>query len=110
MTLQLAVCWASGIPPRRGGSGTPMIAPYEAFATRDGHLVIAAGNDRLFARLSEALGRPEWTAHARFRRNADRVQHREVLHALIEDRTRGWGTSDLRAALAAARGPPSPIP
>src|SRR5207302_9333805 len=46
MTYHLAAYWASGIPPRRVGSGTPMIAPHEAFATRAGSLGIAAGNDR----------------------------------------------------------------
>ena len=109
MTYHLAAYWASGIPPRRVGSGTPMIAPYEAFATRDGYLVIAAGNDRLFARLSDALGRPAWTGDARFHRNADRVQHREALHALIEERTRERATSELAAALDAAGVPASPI-
>ncbi len=109
MTYHLAAYWASGRPPRRVGSGTPMVAPYEAFATREGYLIIAAGNDRLFARLSDALGRPEWPVDERFRRNADRVQHREALHALIEARTRERSTSDLAAAMDAVGVPASPI-
>jgi crotonobetainyl-CoA:carnitine CoA-transferase CaiB-like acyl-CoA transferase len=109
MTYHLASYWASGTPPRRVGTGTPMIAPYEAFATRDGDLVIAAGNDKLFARLCEALGHPEWSADERFRRNADRVRNRGALHALIEACTRGRGTRDLAASLDACGVPSSPI-
>ncbi len=46
----------SGEVPGRYGTAFPLIAPYQTFATRDGDLMIAAGNDRLFARLCEALG------------------------------------------------------
>lgn len=109
MTYHLAAYWASGTVPRRVGSGTPMIAPYEAFATRDGHLVIAAGNDRLFARLCETLGQPDWAADARFLRNADRVTNREALHAQIEGRTATWTTRDLAEALDRMGVPASPI-
>ncbi len=109
MTYHLTAYWASGVAPQRVGSGTTMIAPYEAFATRDGYLVIAAGNDRLFARLCGALGRPEWTTDERFARNADRVRNREALHALIETRTRTWAAGELAAALDAVGVPASPI-
>jgi crotonobetainyl-CoA:carnitine CoA-transferase CaiB-like acyl-CoA transferase len=109
MAYHLASYWASGALPRRVGSGTPMIAPYEAFATRDGYLVVAAGNDRLFAGLCQTLGHPEWTADERFRRNADRVQHRDALHALIEACTCSRDTRELAGALRAAGLPVSPI-
>jgi formyl-CoA transferase/CoA:oxalate CoA-transferase len=109
MTYHLTAYWASGTVPRRVGSGTPMIAPYEAFATRDGHLVIAAGNDRLFARLCEALGHPQWISDDRFRRNADRVRNRDALHALIEACTRDQTTRDLGASLDGIGVPASPI-
>jgi formyl-CoA transferase/CoA:oxalate CoA-transferase len=109
MTYHLAAYWASGTAPQRVGSGTTMIAPYEAFATRDGHLVIAAGNDRLFARLCETLGQSDWASDVRFLRNADRVTNREALHALIEARTSTWTTRDLAAALDRVGVPASPI-
>src|SRR5262249_3331067 len=105
----LASYWASGTVPRRVGSGTTMIAPYEAFATRDGHLVIAAGNDRLFARLCETLGQPGLSADGRFVRNADRVTNRETLHALIEAQTKGKTTHELADALEKVGVPASPI-
>ena len=109
MTYHLTAYWASGTAPRRVGSGTPMIAPYEAFATQDGHLVIAAGNDRLFARLCGTLGHPEWAADVRFLRNADRVANRVTLHTLIEARTITWTTRDLSDALDRIGVPASPI-
>jgi crotonobetainyl-CoA:carnitine CoA-transferase CaiB-like acyl-CoA transferase len=109
MTYHLASYWASGTAPRRMGSGTTMITPYESFATRDGDLVIAAGNDRLFARLCEALGRPEWAADERFRRNADRVRNRGTLHALIEACTREREARELAASLDEVGVPSSPI-
>jgi crotonobetainyl-CoA:carnitine CoA-transferase CaiB-like acyl-CoA transferase len=109
MTYHLASYWASGTVPRRVGSGTTMIAPYEAFATKDGHLVIAAGNDRLFARLCETLGQPELSADGRFARNADRVTNRQALHALIETQTKGKTTRELADALEQVGVPASPI-
>ena len=109
MTYHLAGYWASGTTPRRMGSGTTMIVPYEAFATRDGHLVIAAGNDRLFVRLCETLGHADWAADPRFQRNADRVANRHELHALIEGCTAAWTTRDLADALNEAGVPAGPI-
>ncbi len=109
MTYHLTSYWASGAPPQRAGSGTPMIAPYEAFATQDGYLVIAAGNDRLFGLLCGVLGHPEWTRDDRFLRNEDRVRNREVLHAAIEAVSRTWTAGDLAGALDRAGVPASPI-
>lgn len=109
MTYHLAAYWAGGAPPQRAGSGTPMIAPYEAFATRDGYLVIAAGNDRLFGLLCRVLGHPEWARDGRFLRNEDRVRHRETLHAALEAVTRTWTAGELAGALDRAGVPASPI-
>ena len=47
-------------------------------------MMIAAGNQALFATLSDALGHPEWVADARFRSNEDRLRHKHVLEQLIE--------------------------
>lgn len=109
MAYHLASYWASGVAPSRVGSGTVMIAPYEAFATRDGHLGIAAGNDRLFGRLCQALGHPEWAGDDRFLRNEDRVRNRDALHATIEAVSRTWTAQELADALDRAGVPASPI-
>lgn len=84
MNIPLANSMASGCDPRRSGSETPMLVPYRAFHASDRYLVIAAGNDNLFRRLCEVVGRPEWAGDARFRTNADRVANRSALNALLE--------------------------
>ena len=69
----------SGRSPGRYGTAFPLIAPYEVFATADGELMIAAANDRLFARFCERVGVPELAEDARFRTNPDRLANREEL-------------------------------
>jgi formyl-CoA transferase len=85
------------------------IAPYKAYQAQDGWLVIAAGNDALFARLAPALGKPEWADDPEFRSNSERVKHRERLNRLIgdviaTDRREAW-----RAKLDAAGVPAAPL-
>jgi len=66
---------ATGEVPGPLGSRHPSITPFQAFATRDGHLVVAAGNDALFAKLVALLGRPELTEDPRFRTNEERTRN-----------------------------------
>ncbi len=73
----------AGAMPQRQGTAHTSIVPYQVFATADGYLMVAAGNDKLFRRLCATLGHPAWADDARFRHNADRVQHRDSLVALI---------------------------
>jgi crotonobetainyl-CoA:carnitine CoA-transferase CaiB-like acyl-CoA transferase len=85
----------TGRTPARLGNAHASIVPYQAFATRDGHLVVAVGNDGQFARLCEVAGRPELAADPRFATNAARVENRAalvpILQALLADRpTRDW--------------------
>lgn len=79
---------ATGEVPGPMGSGLPSIAPYQAFSTTDGHVMIAAGNDALFARLCTALGLDELIEDSRFLTNPERVVHRDALVPLLEARTR----------------------
>jgi crotonobetainyl-CoA:carnitine CoA-transferase CaiB-like acyl-CoA transferase len=90
---------ATGESPRRHGTAFPLIAPYQVFRTRDGELMIAVGNDSLFARLCEVLATPELAGDPRFATNPDRVRRREELAALIEARTVERGTEELIHAL-----------
>lgn len=69
----------SGRSPTRMGTAHPNIVPYQAFAARDGSLVLAVGNDAQFARLCAVLDEPRLAADPRFATNADRVRHREAL-------------------------------
>ncbi len=75
---------ATGTVPGPLGARHPSITPFAAFRAQDGHLVIAAGNDGLFARLADVLGHPEWSADARFASNDARTAHEAALSAAIE--------------------------
>jgi crotonobetainyl-CoA:carnitine CoA-transferase CaiB-like acyl-CoA transferase len=81
---QIANYLASGKVPRRLGTENAGIAPYKAFKASDGWLVIAAGNDNLFARLAKALERESWLQDLRFTSNPKRVEHRVALNDLIQ--------------------------
>lgn len=82
----LAEAIASGRAPGRHGTAFPLIVPYQVFATADGELMIAAGNDGLFARLCATLGLPEFAEDARFATNPLRVRYRDELIPLLERR------------------------
>jgi CoA:oxalate CoA-transferase len=71
----------TGEAPQPLGSRHPTITPFQFFAATDGYVVVAAGNDRLFARLCEVLRRPELKEDPRFADNASRTQHHEQLEA-----------------------------
>lgn len=66
------------------GSAHPNLVPYQAFQANDGYFVIAAGNDRLYQRMCEAIGRANLADDERFRTNADRVANRAELVKLLE--------------------------
>jgi crotonobetainyl-CoA:carnitine CoA-transferase CaiB-like acyl-CoA transferase len=102
--------WAfSGKAPGKAGSGTVMIAPYQAFPTADGELIIAAGNNNLFRLLSAALGHPEWVEDPRFLTNRLRVENKPALVALIAKVTTGVSTADMSARLDTAGVPNAPV-
>ena len=87
MTILVAGFLASGKLPSRLGSGVAMTAPYELYRSADGHVFIAAGNDRLFARMCEGLGVPELGRDPRFLTNPLRVTNRDALRVEIEKHT-----------------------
>ena len=86
-----------------------MVAPYQVFPTRDGELMVAGGNDRLFALLCDVVEMPELVSDSRFRTNPDRVQNREALVALLSDRLRDRDTAEWQALLTAAGVPAAPV-
>ena len=85
MTLPISTYLANGEVPKRYGSGVEWIVPYQAFAAADGHIMVAAGNDNLFRRLCDAIGRSRLAEDPRFRTNSDRVVNREALIAILSD-------------------------
>lgn len=99
----------SGEVPGRQGSAHPNIVPYQAFATADGHLMLAVGNDRQFASFCHAAGLAALTQEARFASNAQRVAHRAELIPAIAAALRTRTTAEWVAGLAAAQVPCGPI-
>ena len=109
MGIAAAQYQSSGDVPGRHGSGAATIAPYRAFATTDGYLVVAAGNNGLFERLSNLLGHPEWSQDERFQSNPQRVKNRDVLDALIESFMAQKDTAHWVAAMEQAGIPCAPV-
>ena len=87
MTVFIASYFASRKLPQKMGSAVTMTAPYELFKTADGRVFIAAGNDRLFAKVCKALGCDGLAVDERFATNSQRVLWRSDLHEAIEART-----------------------
>jgi CoA:oxalate CoA-transferase len=75
---------ATGEVPGPLGTKHPSIAPFAAFRTMDDYIVIAAGNDALFARVAKVLGHEEWANGPRFADNPSRVHNLDALHAEME--------------------------
>ena len=73
----------SGIIPERHRTGSHRVVPFESFETSTGPIIIAAGNDRLFAKLATVLGRKEWAADPKYATNAARVENKVALLAEI---------------------------
>jgi crotonobetainyl-CoA:carnitine CoA-transferase CaiB-like acyl-CoA transferase len=84
MHYHAAGYYGTGKPPKRVGSQAPGIAPYQAYECADGYLVIAGANDRLFRKMSEAMGHPEWAEDPRFGSNPSRWEHLAALNAKME--------------------------
>ncbi|MDQ6753994.1 MAG: CoA transferase [Actinomycetota bacterium] len=101
--------FASGETPRRYGSAHPTIAPYQAFATADGFVMVAVGNDGLWRRFAGALEREDLLADERFAKNPSRVAHRDVLVPLIGEIMLTRGTAEWVQRLDAAGVPVGPI-
>ncbi|HEY7332877.1 MAG TPA: CoA transferase [Candidatus Limnocylindria bacterium] len=98
---------ATGEEPGRHGSAHPNIVPYQAFAARDGHLVVAVGNDAQFARLLEVLGLEDG-ARA-YATNALRLERRADLIPWLSEAIGRRGRDDLVAALEERDVPAGPV-
>lgn len=95
----------AGVIPGRLGNEHPSIAPYELFATAEGELVLAVGNDRQFSALCRTLEAPALAAEPRFAHNAERVGNRTELRAELEARLAQRPAREWAQLLTAARVP-----
>ncbi|HEX6989733.1 MAG TPA: CaiB/BaiF CoA-transferase family protein [Bacillota bacterium] len=101
--------FATGRDGRKYGSAHPNIVPYQAFETADGHVMICVGNESLWRRFCEAAGCSDLVDDPRYATNSDRVQHREELLAVLEERVRRRTTAEWIALLDEAGVPSGPI-
>jgi crotonobetainyl-CoA:carnitine CoA-transferase CaiB-like acyl-CoA transferase len=99
--FESAVAWVQGSLnsfgvtgklPLRHGAASATLAPYQIFETADRPVCIAAGNDRLFVKLAQAMGCPEWGTDPRFSDGRKRAANREelvsVMQPVLLERTR----------------------
>ncbi len=105
----IARYFATGKPPKPMGARHPSIAPFEPYATKDGWVVIACGNDELFRKFARTMGRPELADDPHFASNTARNEHVMLLKATLEDMLREHQTQHWLDLLLAAGIPCAPI-
>ena len=98
-----------GQVPRRLGNAHPNVVPYQDFPTADGDMILAIGNDGQFAKLCQAIGRPEWATDARFQSGPARVENRQLLVPMLRVETARRTTHEWIVLLEAAGVPCGPI-
>ena len=99
----------SGVPPVQMGNAHMNIAPYEVLPLKDGHFILAAGNDGQFQRFCAVVGLDGLAADADFATNPARVTNRVRLRAHLVAALAGWTKAELLPKLDAAAVPASPI-
>ncbi len=109
MTAAISTFQVTQECPQPMGSGIAFIAPYKAYLARDGYLVIACGNDRLFAKLCAVFGTEAWLEDARFATNSSRVQNRDAIDQLVGDQLVTRSRAEWRDLFDAAGVPCAPI-
>jgi crotonobetainyl-CoA:carnitine CoA-transferase CaiB-like acyl-CoA transferase len=102
-------CLASGASPKRWGNAHPTIVPYQSFATSNGHIVVAVGNDSQFARFAQIIGHVGLATDDRFAKNESRIKNRATLIELITAALTVQPTAHWLKALEAAGIPAAPI-
>lgn len=105
----LATLSATGTAPPRQRAGISKVVLFDAFQTADSEILFAAANDRLFAKLTQAVGMPALATDPRFRTNADRQQHHAELMVLFTPLMRTRTTAEWLEAMEAVGLPCSEI-
>ena len=109
LTVPIASYLASGIAPKREGSGLAQMVPYQAFLTSDEHIMVAAGNNNLFRKLCGALGCHALADDSRFSTNSSRVENRQALISKLSPIFAQASSSEWLSKLQAAQVPCAPI-
>ena len=106
---QASYHFTTGANPPRMGNAHAQVAPYGVFPVKDGHVILAPANDRLFTRMVAMLERSDLMQDARFSANAGRVEHAADLDAEIAATTARWTKSALLEACKEHGVPAGPI-
>ncbi|MDQ3657473.1 MAG: CoA transferase [Chloroflexota bacterium] len=109
LTYQAGILFTTGQTPTMLGNRHPIITPYDTFATADGYVNIAVGNDAIWARFCAALELGGERDDPRFRANADRCAHREALYPILNAVLGRLTTEQVVAMLDTAAVPCGPI-
>ena len=109
VAYQATTAKMSGQRPKRAGSGNPIAAPYEVYPARDGDLMIAAPNQRLWERVANVLGISNLVADPRFLTVADRSTNNNALTAAISAALAGDEVAVWVERLKAAGVPVTPV-
>src|SRR6056297_2780620 len=99
----------SGIAPTRAGNAHPNIVPYQVFATSDGYVIVAVGNDSQYARFCDYLGQPDWATDPRFATNTARLGSRDTLVPMIAGVLATRTMQDVIDGLEARKVPVGPV-
>ena len=100
---------SSGTAPKRWGNAHANIVPYQTFATSDGHIIVAAGNDGQYRKFVQAGERPELATDPRFLTNPQRVELRDTLVPLLAEMVRKKTKAEWLELLENAGVPCGPI-
>jgi crotonobetainyl-CoA:carnitine CoA-transferase CaiB-like acyl-CoA transferase len=98
-----------GKVPRRWGNAHPTIVPYQSFQTADSYLVIGVASELIWRRFCQAIGKPELADDPRFAKNANRVEHRTALIAMLDEMFRQRDNATWLRLLNEAEVPCAPI-
>jgi len=109
MVNQAANHLLGGLVPGPMGNAHPNIVPYQLFRASDRPFILAAGNDRLFARTCEVVGVPALATDERFASNEARVRNREELIPILEEAFVARTAAEWLSALEAAAVPCAPV-
>jgi crotonobetainyl-CoA:carnitine CoA-transferase CaiB-like acyl-CoA transferase len=109
MVNQTSAFVAGGTVPMRMGNSHPSLFPYEPLPTRNGDLIVTAGNDAQFRKLCDVIGAPQLPADPRFARTEDRTANRDLLRPLLVERLAARTAAEWFGELIAAGVPCGPI-
>ena len=109
LTYHAVSYFASGEVPQRLGSSHASVAPYGAYPTRDGFLIVAVATDALWRRFCGVIGHEELIEDPRFARNALRCQNRAAMDAILEPVLAQDSSDEWARRMDAAGVPCSPV-